>query len=629
VNASFQRLADAQIVLAQVKGIASQVHFKHERFYDYFLGEYLYKQIPTWHENLVDGYQSLLSATAKHPYLWGAVQVALGCVLEEGRVSDLKTLSLTDNPLMRYMVAPVLADYAREKPELVRQIVNDLLALKPPPQMLGRADYPRDILGAKEIAMETAYVLEDTQALCSAVCDPADLVSEIAVRFIYALDRSNRRKALEILDQIGQQTMHWGLPRFDILRRFIFVAMLLLIEGNLKTDVENDEQNELWNIIVRTGRRVAYVNQGSARILGNIFRTVLVTLFTRVIIRLLEYNTSSVRKESADRPSSANLAELIAIYKGSVSETKRQAARELLPYLDHTHAKSLAEVEQVLLNAFSQSYGWTTSMGNQIASTYGFFAPDWAQGLCHKIYDCDDGRGEVQLDAAIVWYQVVKRQQPIADEWLDSGRDLIRKCLDHSRHGYGRFITDLSGIQQYPLMFYIALYNKKYPLRPNDLVEHYLAQAEETKDRALLLHVIDSLADRRAYLINYTPVLNSFIPYINADDEIRRHLIISLATIRGMFPSQIDHFLLLADAPGEFIEDVRRKSYGFTSLALYMRFADFIYDLSIYGNERVRVILIKVYASLVNGKSFSQALEVVIHLVLNAFYGENIMYGRK
>jgi hypothetical protein len=626
VNASFQRLADAQIVLAQVRGIDSDVHFKYERFYDYFVGEYLHTKTPEWYGNVVDGYQALLAATEKYPYLWGAVQVALGLVLEEGKVSDVKALGLNDNPLMRYMLAPVLIEYAQEKPEIVREIVNDLLALRPPRQMLGRAEYPRDVLGAKEIAMETAYALEDTDALCHAVCDPAELVSEIGVRFVYALDRSNHRKALEILEKVGQQTMHWGLPQFNILRRFIFIAMLLLIEGKLNDEL-NNEKNELWDIILRTARRVAYVNQGSSQIFGNLFRTFLVRLFTRVIIRLLEYMSSS-RKESGDRPTSANLEELIAIYKGSVPEAKRQSARDLIPYLDRTYTKSLAEVEKVLLAAFTQSYGWSTSIANQVASTYGFFAPDWAQDLCHRIYDCDNGKGEVRLDAAIIWYQVVKRQPQIAEEWLNSGRTLIRKCLDNNQHGYGRFITDLSGVQQYPLLFYIALYNKKYPQRPNDLVEHYLAQAENTKDRVLLLHVIDSLGDRRAYLINYMPVLNSFIPYIHADDEVRTHLIISLAAIRGMFPDQIDHFLLSTEAPSEFTEEVRRKSYGFTSLSLYLRFADFIYDLSIYGNERVRVTLMEVYTSFVNGKSFGQALESVTRLVLNAFYGEKIVSGK-
>jgi hypothetical protein len=339
---------------------------------------------------------------------------------------------------------------------------------------------------------------------------------------------------------------------------------------------------------------------------------------------LLKY-MSSTHIGSTDRPTAANLDELKAVY--GIPKEDLKPAMDLIPYLDRTYAKSDDELEQVLLAGFRNRTLWSTTLGNAIGSSYCTLHPDRLGELIPRIYEADAGTDEVRLDAVIVWFQAVNRQVEIKDEWLETGRCLMRKCIDENRHGYGRFIAALSGVQQYPILQYIALYNRKYPDKANDLVEYYLNQFEKTGDQKLLLHLIDTMGDQRAYLVNYPPVLASFTPYIHSKDKVvKDHLVNSLAKIRGMFPDQLDHYLYSVEAPREFFEDVRHKSYDNATLELYMHLSGFVYDLVIYGNEKVRKILVESFQILIGAKTFNSGLEKTARYVFNEFYGKKVIW---
>ncbi len=133
IRESFQRLVDAQIMVSRLQGSESNVEFRLERFYDYFVGMYLYRQIEGWYGSAEQGYQALLEEMKTAPFLWGAVQRSLSLSIQANDLGVLHSLVYLETPEAAHLVASTLKAYAAHSPDLVRELTREWLNRSPSP----------------------------------------------------------------------------------------------------------------------------------------------------------------------------------------------------------------------------------------------------------------------------------------------------------------------------------------------------------------------------------------------------------------------------------------------------------------------------------------------------------------
>lgn len=614
-------------------------------------------------------------------------------VENQGKIQvDLKSLCINTHPSVKLVVVPVLVAFHTEgfkSQKLVEQIVTTLAQIPITRETRRDREMLNAVLSARETALETAYHLRDLDVIVEALLDRNSEVRELGIRYTYLLDRDESQlmseapkikpdhstlKSIEILRRMSEQLSDRFIRNRHCFGSFAQLSVVLMIE-HMDEEFEEGHPSPLINIVLGTVKKIGHFGDKKKTLIDQALQFVLMTLVLNFITGMLKFWVKFRRKRTAEwerfkqeeseqqqnHPAtsvgssnlfarlfskrdqkqevgntSANYREFASYYR--LPQEKRETAKRLSHYMDLEYIKKdYAAAEEVLLQGFLDPNCMTTTFGNAIASAWCTLEPDRVADLCEKIYLSDkghqeNGHWEVALDAAIIWYQSIKRQK-LNDEhreqwdaWLKTGEDLIRKIIDEGgkRLGYGRFETDMGTYEQYPLLFHMALYNRIYPGSPNKLLDEYLERARNlsSKDREkLLIYLADTLGDRRAYLVNYPPVLRSFEEYIPKEkknhsytpvsDEFVAHLAASFAGIRGVYPHQIDQFLISVGAQKAFTDQVVQMSYERQSTVISLRAADFVYDLLIHGNQNMREILVQITHYMTHKRSFEEALREI------------------
>jgi hypothetical protein len=689
------RLSQINIIRRSEDGTGTRIAFQHDKFLEYFLGEYLFNQMSNWFNgDVTQGYRELIAGhLIEMASFMGILQHCLYRHLQEGEDNqgklqiDFNRLCVSSNPSVKLVVVPVLAAFyaeSRKSREIVDRIIT-MLAHTPITHEVRRdRDALNAVLSARETALETAYHVVNTSKIVDALLDRNSEVRELGIRYTYLLDRVQAQKSseasqtgqepsmpksIEILCQMSEQMSGRFFHYRHCFSSFAQLSMVLLIE-HMDEEFEEDHPSPLIDIVLGTIRKIGRFGNKKKTFLDQAFQMVLMTLMLNFITSMLKFWVRFRRKKAAawenfkqeeyeeqpDRRSiqertgnfftrlflnpiekkevgntSANYNEFASYYR--LPPEKRVTAKELCRFMDLENLrKDYITAEKTLLEGFSNANCMTTTFGNAIASAWGATESHRISDLCEKIYSCDQGHWEVGLDASIIWYQAVKRQKyrdedrEKWDAWLKTGKDMIRTTLIEGGKelGYGRFETSIGTYEQYPLLFYMALYNRIYPGSPNDLLDEFLERAKgmsPAERERLLIYLADTLGDRRAYLTNYPPVLNSleaYIPkekesqsYIHVSDEFVAHLAASFAGIRGVYPHQMDHFLMSIGARKAFTDQVVQMSYERQSTVISLRAADFVYDLLIHGDEKMRAILVQIAHYMTHERSFEDALRKI------------------
>lgn len=172
--------------------------------------------------------------------------------------------------------------------------------------------------------------------------------------------------------------------------------------------------------------------------------------------------------------------------------------------------------------------------------------------------------------------------------------------------------------QYYPLNTYGALWTKAHPGVEVDLFQTYMERAIATDDRELVLHIIDMFGELRYPLHDYRVALRVLSPYVHEPDPtIRDHMVRSLGSLRGPYPSPVEHFLLESEAPRDLVNDIRSYSYQKPSHELYMRFWSFWGDLFAHGPvEFIRGVINMLDAAL-QARSLEQMAAIIVNQLLD------------
>lgn len=601
VSESFQRLADAHIVVKRVHGMASEVQFKYERFYEYFLGEYLYTRIPKWSANIIQAYRELIASIQNNTFILGVVQHALYVALQNRQFDLIQALAHTDDTQTAHLIVTVLVQFSAQDARAVRQITRSLLTL------------PRAGLTPKDIALRVALQMNDGETLRLGLLNHNRSISSRAVQYVYFLNQTNSTLSLDILERLIEPARRWGFPNAPVIRTVASLGAMFLAESAQ----DDATRRRLLDIIARFLRRILYA--GDSGVVSKFLRTWLFRVMLHNFLQLLKW-------PGVSPASVVNLHEWEQIFRYSLSE--RAPVFAMLPYLDCHHG-TWDEITTLLPTFRALRCHLTNHILQSIIMARGALDPDNAWPVIEKLYNLDYGGNLERIDAIYCWFVCLEFQQEIKPAWLDAHKRIVKRCLEENNHGYGIIKTDIGSYQYYPLMFYASIWNRVYPGEQVDLIVHFLKQAEETGDRRLQLHIIDGFGDNRFRLADYRGPLRSLQPFVSSQDEqIQEHLARALARLYGAYAEQISHFLIESGAPRLLMETVRQWSLHELTSSLYMRgnflTRDALLHLPPQGIHTVICVLDRSFRQ----NNFHAAAELIAMHLLNELGGGNIFFNR-
>jgi hypothetical protein len=250
MNESFLRLADADILVQRNLGGEDTVQFKHERFYEHFVG----KRIASLSKEQADRYTFFLelieeiagkkgaadgAKSTSKPFLWGAVRNALvEEAVEEAKNPNSETilkLCRTTEGRVKEMMVDVLVTLGWDFGEEVQGILKRLL---PEEEEASELQKLRRVMskGPKEseivfrntgtIAIEVASTLGITWVLQEASLREDPSLRTEAVRYSYYLWQRDRAAGFDVLEYVAEKATAGLIPNF---RAFEFVFALSLI----------------------------------------------------------------------------------------------------------------------------------------------------------------------------------------------------------------------------------------------------------------------------------------------------------------------------------------------------------------------------------------------------------------
>jgi hypothetical protein len=602
INEPFQRLADAQIVESRTQGIDSVVLFKYERFYDHFLGEYVYGRIPEWYTDPIDAYYTLFQSIKEYPYIWGVVHRVLYLTLKNKQYEHIKTLAFTEDRRVAHLITSALVEISAERPGIVKKIARSLISS-------GSQGTRTAKLVAKGIALRTAFQTLDSETLLQGLLSSDQGLRERAVQYVYFLSQTHPDLALNVFEGLIDPVRRLGLPNPSVVRVAFSLGSIFLAEN----PEDESYKKHLLGIIQRLLRRALYAN--SRNFVSKLLRTWFLKLVVQSALRMMQL-------ASAARSGASNFEEWKQAFSYSLSE--KAVMFEVLPYLDYRHG-TWDEIADLLPRV--------RSLQNQLFNVVSFFAiqprgaldPDGALPIVKQLYELDKGGNRERIDAIYLWRDILEYQRNVKDTWLLAQKNFVKRCIEENVSDYGILRTDYGRYQYYPLMFYASIWNRIHPRQEVDLIVHFLEEAEKNENRELLIHIIDGFGDKRFRLIDYRGPLRSLIPYVkNKDNEVKEHLVSMLARIYGTYPEQISHFLLEADASRGLREAVRQRSLTEAMPDLYSRGNLFFRDALLNLSPEAIQTVIQVLEEALRLERFSDAVELIIKNLLNELGGGGV-----
>lgn len=187
INQAFERLKNAEILTRQKRsgtGKKDEIRFKYERFYDYFIANYLreqYDSLPLNERKRV--YLDLVALLPQSPFLWGPLYMRLLDECRQGDINLLYEMAFVDNSRVKDLVVTVLVDFGtlpgngeKAPDKTVEALCHQILDALPLSEKLE----PRFVT-AGMVAMQVAEILRFGDVISDAMLKPHDFIADVAV----------------------------------------------------------------------------------------------------------------------------------------------------------------------------------------------------------------------------------------------------------------------------------------------------------------------------------------------------------------------------------------------------------------------------------------------------------------
>ncbi len=219
-NQAFENLMDAGILTRQGQGERERIGFTYDRFYEYFVGNYLYEQNATpasaGAEARARHYEAAIAALPDHVYLWGALVQALVRELADGNLPVVAALAprAENNPLLRNALVTALVRFGEDHQADVRASVQALLGpLTAGPasnlariwQMLRPQRNRRQVTMQQVMALDVAAQLGMTEFLEAAAADRSAALRAAGVLYSFYLWRRDPDLGFRVVEGLGRR----------------------------------------------------------------------------------------------------------------------------------------------------------------------------------------------------------------------------------------------------------------------------------------------------------------------------------------------------------------------------------------------------------------------------------------
>ncbi len=598
VNHSFVQLLSAEILMRQGIGRSQQIGFKHERFYEYFVGNRL-SEDSRQAEDAGVFYRSMVGQIEETPFLWGAMRRALYQDLSDpARRPIVQALLQENDRQLAHIVTSALIQYAARDPSTVRVLLLALLKAR------------RTAPVTQDAILKVALHTLDREVLRQALTSPREQVRSRAVGYMYELYRTHPDVCLSVIDALGQQLRHGWLPNIPVFRTVTILAGTILME------IVHDPfyREPSLETIRRLVKRMMYAESQNQR--GKMAREITIRLVFDTFFRLMK---GLRRFEIA--PGVADWENIFAL-----TGPQRQPLVDLISYLDYRHG-TIEGIDALLLPVRSLRNHMANQILFSVINIRGSLDPDSILPVILKLYASDFGHNCERLDAIYNWEICVTYQGQLQQRWLQVQRELVLALFDDPRVESGQMpeLELFGGFRAYPLMAYASIWNRLHPGQEVDLIQEILARAQKTDNRALMLHIIDGFGDSRFRLVDYRAPLRSLTRFVSSNDiEMQAHLVETLARLDSIFPEQVAHILFEASAPRLFCEMVHERSHDETITTMFRRVNFFFRDAMLRLSSENAQEVVRVLREAAREPTFSRALQVALKSLVNELGGGNL-----
>lgn len=320
VNQSFVNLMDAEILIRRDEPPNYEIAFKYERFYEYYLGQYIFEfnSTVTPLDRFVN-YKSVLRQIAKAPYIWGAAANSIFNELQAGHHKLIQDLALEDDRTINGVLLDAIIDFGELDPDQVRQLLLQLITFK------------QEVLSTKRLAIEAASRLGNIEVLELAAKNTNRVIREMALLPIYALWERNNDLGYLLLHNLVQETVSWlKTPQFRLIE--FLVQISLLIYGN---SIQHNSEAvkpllELWQMFLKQFSWLIPTKKHKWLPL-NFFKKSISRVALKIVSAALEANLSSeaaravpdfFKWSAPDREKVAHIAKFMNVSFGELSSVQ-------------------------------------------------------------------------------------------------------------------------------------------------------------------------------------------------------------------------------------------------------------------------------------------------------------------
>lgn len=264
INQAFERLKNAEILTHQKRsgtGKKDEIRFKYERFYDYFIANYLREQygaLPLNERKQI--YLDLVALLPQSPFLWGPLYMRLLDECRQGDTDLLYEMAFVDNIRIKDLVVTVLVDFGSlprssdKAPEkTVEALCHKILDALPLSETL-----EPQFVAAGMVAMQVAEILRFGDVISDAMLKPHDFIADVAVDILANwwttdwITHENQEGNVEIAYQSTLRTI--SQLRIFRLRQFsktIRSLILLVLTTYVNEYLFKNERPDSWNNVTQ------------------------------------------------------------------------------------------------------------------------------------------------------------------------------------------------------------------------------------------------------------------------------------------------------------------------------------------------------------------------------------------
>lgn len=220
-NQSFENLVDAGILMLQGQGARERIVFACDRFYDYFVGKYLFETNPAaagaGPAERARHYDPLIAALPERVHVWGALVQALIRELEGNGPAVIAALAprAEHNPLLCNALSTALVSFGEDHLPEARAAVKTLLEPleSTPDSNIGRmaqllkpkARAESKITMQQVIGLTVAAQLGLTEFLEAAAADLSPALRTAGVLYTFYLWRQNPALGFQVVEALGRR----------------------------------------------------------------------------------------------------------------------------------------------------------------------------------------------------------------------------------------------------------------------------------------------------------------------------------------------------------------------------------------------------------------------------------------